>query len=195
MEKLPSEIVTEKIIPYTYEPQPKELLDDIVSFNKIFSLLDELYNDLYYSDKNSQYIHGKWLNEYARDKLYSDIYKYIERNNKIDVWMRLLYYSENGVYTQKYLPMMRFDTQDEYCEFVLSRHYYDFNVKILLALLTTSERMELLIYLYEYWKSSDFWESERSRFFTWREKHREEYKKKIFKPIELYINDISNELS
>lgn len=194
MEELPSEIATEKIIPYKYEPQPKELLDDIVSFNKIYFLLDEFYNDLYFSDKNSQYIHGKWMNEDARDELYSDIYKYIERNNKRDVWMRLLYYSENGVYTQEYLPTMCFDTQDEYCEYLLSRHYYDDNVKILLALLTTSERMELLIYLYEYWKSSDFWKSERSRFFTWREKHREEYKKKIFKPIELYINDISNEL-
>lgn len=195
MEELPSEIATEKIIPYTYEPQPKELLDDIVSFNKIYFLLDEFYNDLYFSDKNSQYIHGKWLNEDARDELYSDIYKYIERNNKKDVWMRLFYYSGNGIFSQKYLPYLDFETQDDYYRYIYNYHDCEYNIKILLALLTTSERMELLIYLYEYWKSSDFWESERSRFFTWREKHREEYKKKIFKPIELYINDISNELS
>lgn len=188
LKKLPLEIVKEKIIPYTYEPQPKELLDDIVSFNKIYFLLDEFYNDVYFSDENSQYIHGKFVNEYARDELYDDIYNYLERNNKIDVWMRLLYYSENGRYTQKFYNI--FETQERYYRYIFDYHVSEYNVKILLALLTTTERMELLIYLYEYWKLSDFWENERSRFFTWMENRREEYKKIIFKPIELYINDI-----
>ena len=42
-DKLPIEIIREKIIPYTYEPQPKELLEDIISYYEVKNLLKDYY--------------------------------------------------------------------------------------------------------------------------------------------------------
>lgn len=43
IKKLPIEIIRENIIPYTYNPQSKELIYDIQSFNKTNQVLKELY--------------------------------------------------------------------------------------------------------------------------------------------------------
>ena len=42
-DKLPIEIIREKIIPYTYEPQPKEVLEDIISYYEVKNLLKDYY--------------------------------------------------------------------------------------------------------------------------------------------------------
>jgi hypothetical protein len=63
LRNIPTDIVINHIIPYTYQIQPRELLIDIISFQKDFDLIDTLYafdynyqillNDLlfYFNDK------------------------------------------------------------------------------------------------------------------------------------------------
>lgn len=63
LRNIPTDIVINYIIPYTYQIQPRELLIDIISFQKDFALIDTLYafdynyqillNDLlyYFNDK------------------------------------------------------------------------------------------------------------------------------------------------
>ena len=53
MNKIPIDVIREHILPYTYEPQSKELCNDIKSFNKCKHYLKKLYyerwkNDFYY---------------------------------------------------------------------------------------------------------------------------------------------------
>jgi hypothetical protein len=43
MDKLPIDIIREEILPYTYQPQPKELCNDIRSFYNIRDYLYKLY--------------------------------------------------------------------------------------------------------------------------------------------------------
>jgi hypothetical protein len=43
LRNIPNDIVINHIIPYTYQIQPSELLLDIVSFQKDFDLIDNLY--------------------------------------------------------------------------------------------------------------------------------------------------------
>ena len=43
IKKLPIDIIRENIIPYTYNPQSKELINDIHSFDKTKKVLQELY--------------------------------------------------------------------------------------------------------------------------------------------------------
>jgi len=45
MNRLPIDIIREHILPYTYEPQSKELCDDIKSFNICMLYLRSLYYD------------------------------------------------------------------------------------------------------------------------------------------------------
>jgi len=45
MDKLPIDIIREEILPYTYQPQPKELCNDIRSFYNIRDYLYKLYYD------------------------------------------------------------------------------------------------------------------------------------------------------
>lgn len=43
LRKIPEEIIHQEIIPYTYSPQPKELLADIRSFYVDWNILDNAY--------------------------------------------------------------------------------------------------------------------------------------------------------
>ena len=47
MRKLSEDIIRENIIPYTYECQKKELLDDIKDYIKIKGILKRKYEDMY----------------------------------------------------------------------------------------------------------------------------------------------------
>lgn len=57
MNKLPIDIIREKILPYTYQPQSKELCYDIRSFYNIRDYLCKLYykrwNNAYYYEENA----------------------------------------------------------------------------------------------------------------------------------------------
>lgn len=52
MNKIPFDIIREHILPYTYQPQPKELCHDIISFNNSKLHLKKMYYERW---KNSFY--------------------------------------------------------------------------------------------------------------------------------------------
>ena len=41
--KLPDDVIINHILPYTYEPQPRKILNDIRSFAKDYSLIESIY--------------------------------------------------------------------------------------------------------------------------------------------------------
>jgi hypothetical protein len=41
--KLPDDVIINHILPYTYEPQPRKILNDIRSFSKDYSLIENIY--------------------------------------------------------------------------------------------------------------------------------------------------------
>jgi hypothetical protein len=43
LQKIPTEILVNYIIPYTYQPQRKDLLKDIISFKKDFDIIKNIY--------------------------------------------------------------------------------------------------------------------------------------------------------
>jgi hypothetical protein len=43
LQKIPNEIIINNIIPYTYQTQPRNLLNDIVSFKLDFNIVKNLY--------------------------------------------------------------------------------------------------------------------------------------------------------
>lgn len=47
LQKIPEEVIRENIIPYTYNTQSRELLDDIISFIYMKEILIELYYETY----------------------------------------------------------------------------------------------------------------------------------------------------
>ncbi len=41
--KIPNEVIINNIIPYTYQPQPKNLLNDIISFTLDYNIVKNIY--------------------------------------------------------------------------------------------------------------------------------------------------------
>ena len=75
MENLPIEIVREHIIPFTYCPQPKELLEDIVSFYNTRECLFNTYNNRWKEFEDEDPV--EWLE--------NDIIRYLNED-KATMW-------------------------------------------------------------------------------------------------------------
>ena len=59
IQKIPEEVVRENIIPYTYNTQSRELLDDIISFIYTKEILIELYLETWHEWEDETYM--DWL--------------------------------------------------------------------------------------------------------------------------------------
>jgi hypothetical protein len=104
--RLPIDIIL-KIIPYTYNLQNKNLLDDIKNYKETKTILFELYHKYWIIELQSEYFEDKnWLindifsyaNNYNAsmfgyiDKFY-DIFKryiYLQTNEKVDIYVHNL---------------------------------------------------------------------------------------------------------
>ena len=59
LQKIPQDVIRENIIPYTYNTQPRELLDDIISFIYMKEILIELYYEKWHEWHDENYM--DWL--------------------------------------------------------------------------------------------------------------------------------------
>ena len=75
MENLPIEIIKEHIIPFTYCPQPKELLEDIVSFYNTREYLINTYKNRW----------SEFADEDPNEWLENDIIRYLNED-KATMW-------------------------------------------------------------------------------------------------------------
>ena len=76
--RLPIEVVQSHIIPYTYRPQPKKLLQDIQSFYDTWNCMKKSYLNILIKWDESYNLYGKWPEIYS----YPLIKRHIQDNLK-----------------------------------------------------------------------------------------------------------------
>lgn len=83
MNTLPKEIILHHIIPYTYSPQPKNLLEDIRNFSYTLNLISNIYYNRWIV-----FFHGD--NPQDRNWLINDIHRFINQFNIsiLEFWNR-----------------------------------------------------------------------------------------------------------
>ena len=134
MNRLPIEIIRENILPFTYNPQPKEICDDIKSFFNIRKHLCNLYyyrwKDTFEYEENADY---NWLE--------NDILRFY--NNDIALM--------NGVhidYINRYRRLFMLNDKGREDINHLIRLYLRYDskqmVNRLLGILTSKERIDLV---------------------------------------------------
>ena len=133
MEKLPIEIVRECIMPYTYCPQPISLCDDIKSYKKCKTYLQDMYNSIYEDSDDT---------EEPSDWIANDIFRFLK-----------LFNATMYGFVDFYIEVMRrsflfHDKTDEYIS-AFERNISDTipsgrEINTKLALLSCTERTHLL---------------------------------------------------
>ena len=148
-DKLPIEIIREKIIPYTYEPQPKELLEDIISYYEVKNLLKDYYinmSKLYHltSAQERFKIHiAEFLKIYNLKEIRERSFNYYNKEKREQNLMNLLF-EENPISVNFILPT--------FSRFNISLRDLTESIKnpiFFFGLLTTYERFKFLMWVYD----------------------------------------------
>ncbi len=132
LNRLPIEIFREHIIPYTYNPQPKELCRDIRSFHYIREYLYELYYKRWENLEPGEYIN--WLE--------NDIIRFLN-NDKATMWG----YVENYLEKLSRLYLLKDKSEKTIRQYIHTKvvHFeVKYAIKTFLGLLTPDERLELV---------------------------------------------------
>tara|TARA_B100000424_G_scaffold136149_1_gene103296 strand:- start:2338 stop:2874 length:537 start_codon:yes stop_codon:yes gene_type:complete len=148
-DKLPIEIIREKIIPYTYEPQPKEVLEDIISYYEVKNLLKDYYinmSKLYHltSAQERFKIHiAEFLKIYNLKEIRERSFNYYNKEKREQNLMNLLF-EENPISVNFILPT--------FSRFNISLRDLTESIKnpiFFFGLLTTYERFKFLMWVYD----------------------------------------------
>ena len=148
-DKLPIEIIREKIIPYTYEPQHKELLEDIISYYEVKNLLKDYYinmSKLYHltSAQERFKIHiAEFLKIYNLKEIRQRLFNYYDKEKREQNLMNLLF-EENPISVNFILPT--------FSRFNISLRDLTESIKnplFFFGLLTTYERFKFLMWVYD----------------------------------------------
>lgn len=133
---IPDDIIREHILPYTYEPQPKSLCDDIRNFHNIFHELETMYESIYQNGYENEYI--DWLD--------NDISRFMNQDFPTMFGYR-------DFYLQFYRRMYRlqYAHNNKIISFFENEDLNPFRTKIQrrIALMTPSERNDLKSFLVE----------------------------------------------
>ena len=149
-DKLPIEIIREKIIPYTYERQPKELLEDIISYYEVKNLLKDYYinmSKLYHltSAQERFKIHiAEFLKIYNLKEIRERSFNYYNKEKREQDLMKLLF-EENPI-------PVNFHQYYQFSCFDISLSTLTESIKnplFFFGLLTTYERFKFLMWVYD----------------------------------------------
>lgn len=174
--KLPLEVIRENIMPFTYKPQPRRLLEDIISYYKVKHLLYEFYNCKFHDWVETQIPFGsskekikefhlrysKEQHKYIENLLFDDVYYFSLEFDFLEFnCIRLFYYSENGHFKKIYDKNHPQTDSDEETYHALrakkSREIFDYinNPLVLFGLLKPFHRFHLLQYITNEAKKDD----------------------------------------
>ena len=132
MNMLPVEIITQEIIPFTYEKQPYELLKDIESFHETSKYLYSLYQNKY------EYDYLAWLD--------NDISRFM--NNDVPIMYRV---TDENIEKMKRIYRFRDKSNEYITRFIQYEMNYNcsahMNIHFSLACLRPSERIRLLSFI------------------------------------------------
>ena len=131
IEKLPLDIILQ-IIPYTYNVQNKELLNDIISYKETHSLLSELYY-------NYWIVYAEQEPEQDRNWLINDIFGYA--NN--DVATMYGYVDKFYTIFKRNIFLKTEKAIDKYVK-ILDKKNVNTEINIFLGLLQANERDEFI---------------------------------------------------
>ena len=131
IDRLPLDIVLQ-IIPYTYNVQNKELLNDIISYRETHSLLSELYY-------NYWIVYAEQESEQDRNWLINDIFGYA--NNDVAT----MYGYTDNFYTifKRNIFLQTEEAIDKYVK-ILDKKNVNTEINIFLGLLQANERDEFI---------------------------------------------------
>lgn len=128
---LPTEIIREHILPFTYSPQSIELCEDIRSFSYTTQLLNEKYKARYYNE-NDDYEDKEWLS--------NDIVLFLNENNGT-----MVTHTKNYIDVCKRLYLNQNKTSEQIIQWIkyLDKSKFPCDIHIYLGLLTAPERNAL----------------------------------------------------
>jgi len=134
---LPLDIIL-RIIPYTYNLQNKNLLNDIINYKEIRSLLFELYHNYWIIEAQSQ------DPEEDINWLINDIFAYANNDNAT------MYGYVDNFYNifKRNISLQKIDTIDKYL-IDLEKKTVKTQINIFLGLLTITERNDVVIRMKE----------------------------------------------
>lgn len=138
LNRLPIEIIREHIIPYTYNPQPEKLCEDIRSFHCVHEHLYEVYYKRWENIEPGEYIN--WLE--------NDIIRFLN-NDKATMWG----YVENYLEKLSRLYLLKDKTKKAVRQYIHTKimHFEaKYAIKTFLGLLTPDERLELVNFTYRF---------------------------------------------
>lgn len=138
IQKIPEEVVRENIIPYTYNTQSRELLDDIISFIYTKEILIELYLETWH----------EWEDETYMDWLSNDISRFFNEDRAT-----MLGYVDSNINKFKRLFKIFYKNYDKkkiinvISKIESQQTLSIFHFNSCLGILTTSERLDFLKFI------------------------------------------------
>ena len=135
LQKIPEEVIRENIIPYTYNTQSRELLDDIISFIYSKEILIELYSETWH----------EWEDETYMDWLSNDISRFFNEDRAT-----MLGFVDSNINKFKRLFKIFYKNYDKIKIINVMKKFESpntlslFHFNTCLGILTSSERLDFL---------------------------------------------------
>ena len=109
--QLPDDVIREYILPYTYEPQSKELCEDIRNYYEVSNHLLEKYHQIYKDGYNNE----------DKEWLLNDIERFMNEDKAT-----MFGYVDFYIQFFQRIYMLQNATRDQVIEFLNSPKYYPF---------------------------------------------------------------------
>ena len=134
IDKLPEELKLE-ILTYTYQPQSKELCQDIINFHHVHNIILELYSERYLNSDEDKY---GWIS--------NDITRFMNKD------LATLFFGYQQTYVDKIcrLFLMKNKNKEEVTNFIIKlvdNESATFEINLRLAILKPEERFALVDFM------------------------------------------------